>query len=190
MLRRASAPLVWPASPDAWHLARFGPPPGRGYHGRIMDMSVTSIREPERDLPVRGEYDVVVLGGGPAGIAAAVGGRHARPQDAAGRALRLPRRHGHGRGRHQLLRAARQRAWRDPAGGARRRRRTAGAHRPARRPQRAACRVRQDRRRRPTTPRPTNAPPTICCSANGVDILFHALGAGVVMDDRTARSAP
>src|SRR5262245_35906466 len=34
-------------------------------------MSVKYIREPERRVPVRGEYEVVVLGGGPAGIAAA-----------------------------------------------------------------------------------------------------------------------
>jgi FAD dependent oxidoreductase len=40
----------------------------------------TIIREPEREVPVRGDYDVVVLGGGPAGIAAAAAaagaGRH------------------------------------------------------------------------------------------------------------------
>ena len=31
-----------------------------------------SIREPARTIPMIGNYDVVVLGGGPAGIAAAV----------------------------------------------------------------------------------------------------------------------
>src|SRR5229473_3294024 len=34
-------------------------------------MTAQYIREPERRLPVRGDYEVVVLGGGPAGIAAA-----------------------------------------------------------------------------------------------------------------------
>ena len=35
-------------------------------------MSSKTIEEPARHIPVYGEYDVAVLGGGPAGIAAAV----------------------------------------------------------------------------------------------------------------------
>ena len=35
-------------------------------------MSSKSIEEPARQVPLYGEYDVAVLGGGPAGIAAAV----------------------------------------------------------------------------------------------------------------------
>src|SRR5437588_4859292 len=36
------------------------------------DLSAKTIQEPARHVPVYGEYDVAVLGGGPAGIAAAV----------------------------------------------------------------------------------------------------------------------
>src|SRR5215207_11491962 len=40
-------------------------------HGK-PDLPTKTIQEPARHVPVYGEYDVAVLGGGPAGIAAAV----------------------------------------------------------------------------------------------------------------------
>ncbi len=36
-----------------------------------MTAAARSIREPERQVPLFGEYEVIVVGGGPAGIAAA-----------------------------------------------------------------------------------------------------------------------
>ena len=38
-------------------------------------MRAKTIEEPARQVPIYGEYDVAVLGGGPAGIAAAVAAR-------------------------------------------------------------------------------------------------------------------
>ncbi|MGQ0653987.1 MAG: FAD-dependent oxidoreductase [Betaproteobacteria bacterium] len=49
---------------------------------------MTSVLEPERRVPLLGEYDVVVLGGGPAGIAAAVAASRA------GRSTLLAERYG------------------------------------------------------------------------------------------------
>ena len=103
----------------------------------------------------------------------------------ADRALWLPRRHGHGGGRDQFLRAARQCLRPDASGGA--------GHRVA------TCLARIDRLDG------LNAPHLILgkilaqaydtaaykiaaddlLAAHKVDILFHALGAGVVMHDET-----
>ena len=105
-----------------------------------------AIDEPARSTPVFGEYDVVVLGGGPGRHRRGGIGGAPRRTHAARRALRLSRRHGHRRRRDQLLRPARQRARRDSPGRARRRRRPARAHAGARRPQRAAPHLRQDPR--------------------------------------------
>ena len=81
------------------------------------DLPPKSIEEPARKIPLYGEYEVAVLGGGPAGIAAAVAAARA------GRRTLLIERYGFLGGMGTAagvtnLRAARQCPWRDASGGA------------------------------------------------------------------------
>ena len=84
-----------------------------GAQGRNPHMKTVS--EARRETPVYGEFDVVVVGGGPAGIAAAVAAGRA------GRSTLLVERYGFlggagtAAGLSHVLRPARQRARRAPA---------------------------------------------------------------------------
>ena len=144
-------------------------------------MPPNTIEEPARQIPVYGDYDVVVLGGGPAGIAAGVAAARA------GRRTLLIERYGflggmgtaagvtNFCGLHANVHGEMRRVVQGIAV------RAAGAHRSARRPERAASRLRQDPGAGLRHRGLQDARPTICCSAHEVDLLFHALGAGVVM---------
>ena len=138
------------------------------------------IREPTREIQVRGKYDVVVLGGGPAGIAAAAAA------GALGRRTLLVERYGflggmgtaagvtnfcglhanvHGEIRQVVHGVADE---------------LLGAHSPA-----SAASTRRTRSsaapwRRPTTPRPTRCAADEMLLGRGVAILFHAFACGVV----------
>ena len=144
-------------------------------------MIAKSIHEPARDVPVHGEYDVVVLGGGPAGIAAAASAAALGRKTLMVERYGFLGRHGHGRRRHQFLRTACQRARRASPGGAWHRRRTARAHRPARRPQRPHVVFGKIQAQAYDTAAYKCAADDLLLS-HGADILFHTLGAGVVMD--------
>ena len=123
------------------------------------------VTEPERKVPVAGEYDVVVLGGGPAGIAAATCAARG------GATTLLVERYGFlggmgtAAGVTNFCGLLRQRPRRRPAGGARRRRRAARAHPRARRPERAPPRPRPDEGPGVRHVGVQDAPRTTSCSA-------------------------
>ena len=147
-----------------------------------MTVKSSYLTEPERKTEIGGDYDVIVLGGGPAGIAAAAAAGKARPEGAAGRALRLSRRHGHGRRRDQFLRSARQCARRHPARWCTASPTICSRASSARRLERAASGVRQDLRAGLRHGGLQDARPTSCMLSAGVEMLFHALAVGVAME--------
>ena len=46
-----------------------------------MEKKITTVREPARDIPVRASADILILGGGPAGVRVLLSWPH-RPQRA------------------------------------------------------------------------------------------------------------
>src|SRR4029079_4588248 len=80
------------SGPTPGHLARWPNSPDRGIITHSSSgtdrLPHKTIEEPARQIPLYGEYEVAVLGGGPAGIAAAVaaapGGPAAAPSRESG----------------------------------------------------------------------------------------------------------
>ena len=149
---------------------------------RNSTLPLKSIEEPARKIPLYGEYEIAVLGGGPAGIRGCLAAARAGAAHDADRALWFSRRHGHGGRRHQFLRPARQcfgQMQRVVQGIAVR---PVRADRPARRAQGAASIFGKIQAQAYDTAAYKIAADDLL-AADKVDIFFHALGAGVVMQD-------
>ncbi len=82
--RRATSPAGTHGSPRV--ATRTRPPPRPPPHRRVA-----TVTEPAREIPVHEETDVLVVGGGPAGTAAAVAARRLGQRVTRRRALRRPR---------------------------------------------------------------------------------------------------
>ena len=140
-------------------------------------MGAITLHEPAREIPVFGTFDVVVLGGGPAGIMAAAAAARA------GASTLLIERYGFLGGMGTAagvtnfcgLFANRfgsiDRVVHGVADD------LLATDRRTGRPQGAAHHVRQASTARRSTPPPTRSPPTRCWRTTGVLTLFHALAA-------------